>query len=39
MDIKKLYKDLYDAGVRPVIQKLDNEASDGLINAIKKQST
>ena len=34
---KKLFKELYNAGIRPVIQKLDNEASEGLINAIKKK--
>ena len=32
---KKLYKDLYDAGIRPVIQKLDNEPSEGSIDKHK----
>ena len=36
---EKLFKELYNAGTRPVIQKLDNEASEGLINAIRKNKT
>ena len=35
---KILFKELYKAGIRPVIQKLDNEASEGLINAIKRKN-
>ena len=31
-----LYKRLVSAGIKPVLQRLDNEASDGLISAIKK---
>ena len=34
---EKLYMELYKARVRPVIQKLDNEASEGLINVTKKK--
>ena len=30
-----LYKELYNAGIRPLIQGLDNEASKDLIAAIK----
>ena len=32
-----MFKELYKAAIRPVIQKLDNEASEGLINAIEKK--
>ena len=32
---EKLYKELYNAGIRPLIQRLDNEASEDLIAAIK----
>ena len=32
-----LYKRLVSAGIKPVLQRLDNEASDGLISAIKEK--
>ena len=31
-----MFKELYNAGIRSVIQKLYNESSEGLINAIRK---
>ena len=36
---EKLYKELYNAGIRPLIQRLDNEASEDLIATIKDKKT